>query len=93
MENQIVNLLGGVLLSLAMQGAKKAQSIPVNEGQKTKIRAILSVLSLVVGFGNAFLSGGLADESLIKPLVDSAITFAVTQLSYLAAFKKKEIVQ
>jgi len=89
MDTQIVNLISGFVLSGAMKGAKKVQAIPIGEGQKGRIRIVLLVLSALVSFGNAYLSGELASETLLKPFVDSLVTFAYTQASHNLFFKGK----
>ena len=88
MENQIIELVSGFVLSWVMQGAKKIQAVPVNEGEKVKIRTILTVLSFVVSFGTAYLSGTLDSEELWRPVVGAVIVFASSQLNHVAFIKK-----
>lgn len=85
---QIIELVSGVILSWVIQGAKKVQAIPVNEGEKTKIRTVLSIASVVVSFGYAYLNGNLADEALWKPVIGAAIIFATSQVNHFAFIKK-----
>lgn len=81
-------LLGGLLVTLLTQVAKKVSFIPVNEGQTKRLRILAGVLSVLVVLLNDYLSGSLVDSTALQVIADSAVNYGVSFLTYKSLISK-----
>lgn len=63
--NPIYQLIISIVVLYATQGVKKIQAIPINDGQKAKIRTFVGVSTFVLTALTAWLDGNL--ESVLSP--------------------------
>lgn len=75
-------LLSGFLVTILTQVAKKTQNIPINEGEKGKIRTLVVVLSTVTTLATAYLDGSLASSSALQLVADSLSTWIYSVIAY-----------
>ena len=78
-------ILLGVVTNLLIQWAKRAESIPLNAGQKGKIRMVAAGLSLVGSLLVNFTEGSLSSEqsvSAVTVLVDAGIGWLIAHSGY-----------
>jgi hypothetical protein len=89
--HQIISpeIMNGIIVSLLTEGAKKIQAIPVNSGQKARVRTLVFGLSFIVTALNAFLDGNLSTSNLIPIIANSVNGFLVSSIVYFATFRKK----
>ena len=88
-QTLIQQLLIMVGVILATQGVKKISLIPINEGQKTRIRTFVGVATFVGTALTAWSNGNL--ESILSPdMINVGVTAGVTFL--LAHFGYKGVV-
>lgn len=76
------NILTGLITTALTEGAKKIQAVPINEGQKARIRTLVLVLSTVGAVAEAYLSGHLETSALIPIVASSAVNFLISTITY-----------
>lgn len=79
--------ISGVIVTLITEGLKKIPGIPVNDGEKAKIRTIVVILSLVCGVVVSYLDGSLATSGAVAPLVDSVTSWIYSTVFYHGAVR------
>ena len=70
MENAII----GGLVTILTQLLKKAPAVPLNEGQKGKIKAVVVIISALCAIPMAYVTGDLTNiEVVLKDAILNAI--------------------
>lgn len=85
---QVGPLLIGFVTLFLVQQAKKIEAIPVNDGQKARLRLVASGLSIGLNLFNAYLNGSLSDQALYQPLVEGGYSWLISHLAYKAYLNK-----
>ena len=83
--NPLYQLVIGVIVMFVTQGVKKVQAIPIEEGQKTRIRTFVVIATFGLTALTAWLDGTL--DSVVGPQmvevgVATGITWLLTHLGY-----------
>lgn len=83
-------LLAGALIALFVQVAKKVETIPLQDGNKTQIRVVVGVLSFVVSALTALANGDLSQmdvSGMASIAADAAVTALMAFGSWAVARK------
>ena len=83
--NPLYQLVISVVILFVTQGVKSVQAIPINEGQKVRIRAFVGVATFVLTALIAWLDGNL--ESVLSPqmievIVATGASWLIAHLGY-----------
>ena len=83
--NPIYQLIISIEVLFSTQWIKKAQSIPINDGQKLRIRTFVGVSTFILTALTAWLNGNL--ESVLSPQmlevgVATGLTWFVSHTAY-----------
>ena len=76
-----VVLSGGIVLVLT-QLAKKVSYIPINSGQKARIRTFAAVLAIAVTLLTDYAQGNIANSSALTVIGESLTALIISQLGY-----------
>ena len=76
-----VVLSGGIVLVLT-QLAKKVSYIPINAGDKAKLRTLAAVLAVGVTLLTDFAQGNIASSSALQVIGESLTALIISQLGY-----------
>ena len=82
MEN-IFTFFAPIVLSLITQGVKKVEMIPINAGQKARIRTFVGVGAFILALTEAYLNGTLSSSPLLPILGDTIVNYVGASVTYL----------
>lgn len=88
--NPLIQLVISVVVLFGTQWVKQVQSIPINDGQKARIRTLVGVSTFLLTALTAWMNGNL--ESVLSPQmlevgVATALTWFVSHTAYRQLFK------
>lgn len=89
--NPIYQLVVSVVVLYATQGIKKIQAIPINDGQKIRIRTFVGVLTFVLTLVGAWVNGNLSSAitpDMIQIGVGTGISWLISHLAYKSFLNK-----
>lgn len=71
-----------------VQVAKRVQVIPINEGQKVRIRIAVAVLSFLGSLGTAYLAGDFANTSVWEHVGNGIVNYIFSTGLYAGFLKR-----
>ena len=81
-----------VVVLFGTQAIKKIQAIPINDGQKTRIRTFVGITTFVLTGVTAWLDGRLEDvigPEVIEVGLATGISWLLSELGYRTLLNKK----
>lgn len=85
--NPLYQLVISILVMYGTEGVKRMQSVPINEGQKGRIRTFVGVSTFVLSALTAWLDGNL--ESVLSPqMVEVGVATGLSWVVSHIAYKK-----
>lgn len=81
------NVIGGLVVTLLTEGAKRVNAVPINENQKGRVRALVGVLSILVAVLTAYVDGTLLNGDTLNVVGNALSNWILATVAYYGLVK------